>query len=260
MSQLAKYNGNFISFLEGGINEWEGIQANAFSGINELSIQGGAIFAVLPSPDNQAHVKVKGEDVSIQKSGDQLIIKAESRNSVTFSRNGGVVISGGNISMINGRIFVDGKEVSPSDNGVSEQPKVLVLLPSVINFDGDLDTCGVFASKVPFSKARLSVSGSAEVGLAARAIKGKLSGSAEAYFVVKDGDLDLTISGSSSVRAKGSFSSVDITASGSSEFLTEGECKGGYRASASGCGKIKHRGSIRGQRRERTSGCGEIDI
>ncbi len=261
MIDLQKYRGNFLECADQEFN-FTG-ERQTFLGIDGLDLQVAAHVAIFPCALGEpASVSIDADDLSdftvIAKSGIISIEQKDTGGNVTIGYGGNrtVTVSGGNVSMIGNRVFVDGKEVSEESAPIKRQTRIRVALPGGSSLDAILAGSSVLASKVAFSK--LDISGEATVGLAAKMAKLKLSGLGDSYIVVQGGLLDLSVSGQGRIIAKGVFEDVDASVSGMGSIETRGDCEGTYSAQISGMGRIKHSGKVQGRIKKNISGMGSI--
>ena len=174
MIDLQKYRGNFLECADQEFS-FTG-ERQTFLGIDGLDLQVSAHVAIFPCALGEpASVSIDADDLSdftvIAKSGILSIEQKDTGGNVTIIGYGGnrtVTVSGGNVSMIGNRVFVDGKEVSEESAPIKRQTRIRVALPRGSSLNAILAGSSVLASKVAFSKAKLNISGEATVGLAAK--------------------------------------------------------------------------------------------
>lgn len=269
MSNLSVYNGNFLNYAD---REFQGSSdyRKAFSGIYFIDLNVGCDVGIFPSANGQTTVEIDSDepnDFTVKTDGDTLVIKQKSVSnggSVVINGNGvsinGMSFSGNNVVMNNGRVYVDGKEVTPGSSKPTKKAKIKIFTAQNVDLSANLNGSGVLASKVAFNRVNIKVSGQATVGLAAKSLKLKLSGQGDNYAVLRGGSLTANVSGQGSVRIKGEYDSADLSVFGMGNIITDGICTGDYDASVSGMGSITHTGKINGRKRKSVTGMGSISI
>lgn len=166
------------------------------------------------------------------------------------------------ISIVNDRVFINGKEVAESNEDSQKyyEPKIRIFAPYMSNLDAQLKGSAVLASAVPFLEAEVETEGSAKVGFTTYNLDLQISGSGKGIFIIGGGSVKLDISGSGNAQATGNFGDARINISGSGEAITYGNCTGNYRAVVSGIGTITHHGTVGGRIKKSISGMGSISI
>lgn len=139
--------------------------------------------------------------------------------SVISTGRGNVVIGGGgrNISIVNGRVFINGKEVTEGNSETEPyvEPVVTIYTQSCKVVDANLSGGALHAS-VPVDSASIKSSGGSEVRLSDVVnLEVKTSGSTEVEARMSGGGLRLRSSGSSEFNISGEIGSADIDCSGS---------------------------------------------
>jgi hypothetical protein len=263
VSNLAKYQGNFINLIESEFKFTANYQ-KTFSNIGNIDVSVGCTIGFIPSHTTGVIVEIdtdSPDDFKVFADGDTLVIEQKSISGNNTIING-QVIQGNNISMINNQIFVDGMPYHQTlENAKSPyNHRIKVLIPSGMSLDANMKGIGLLVSSVLFTKAKVKISGSATAGLASKSLTLKLSGTGENYCVVNGGELKASISGMGKITAKGKFAEVDADVSGKGHIFTSGECLGEYSASVSGMGSISHSGNISGRIRKSLRGMGSIHI
>jgi Putative auto-transporter adhesin, head GIN domain len=278
MSNLSIYCGNFVTFVDSEFS-FNGSNRRSFSGVNLLDLSVSCHVGVFPSQTEEVTIEIDAEDsndFSVTCEGGSLIVKEvsvdRSGNMIVSNSSGVVQINGVNfntggrsVSMIDGRIFIGGREVNPNDpsqllESPKRQPRIKIFAPHGVSLTAKLNGVSVLASKVVFRKASVTVSGQSTVGLATKSLTLKVAGQGENFAVLKGGDLTASVSGQGSVRVKGEWESTDVSVSGMGKIQTDGVCTGDYDASVSGMGSISHSGDIRGRKHKSFSGMGSISI
>jgi hypothetical protein len=262
MSELEKYNGNFVNYTDREFNSGTPDHTLPFSNVEILDLQLSCNVVIVPS--STTFVEIFAEDIDEIKcyqKGNRLIIKQEElNNNINFNMNGNSISFSGNGSTI-GRIFVDGQEINPNNSAQKKKPiQVIIHANHNMNLIANMSGASVLASKVVFKKSKIKIAGSSTVGIATASLKLEVSGQGNNYFVMKGGDLDLEVSGKGNVRIKGNWNDTNISVSGVGQIITEGICTGDYDASVSGMGRISHVGTISGHKRKDISGMGNISI
>ncbi|MBW4554108.1 MAG: DUF2807 domain-containing protein [Aphanocapsa sp. GSE-SYN-MK-11-07L] len=264
MNDLTKYKGNFINFAEREF-EFNNPTAKRFESANFLDVHVSCPVGIFPSGSSLILIEIDSEDpddflINYEQGG--IIIKEKPQSSRVAGNN--VVNIGsiaGNVTIANGRIFVNGREFTSDNQGVSRrQSRIKMHAPSGIDLNANLNGVCVLASKVAFNLASVKVAGQSSVGLAAKKLKLKLAGQGENFIVMMGGSLEADISGQGNARIKGQWSSADVSVSGMGTISTEGICNGDYDASVSGMGSISHNGEIKGRKRQSKTGMGSINI
>ncbi len=270
MSNLATYNGNFLTFADEESRKFDPSVDKSFCGISELDLDLSCSAIVLPSLKSKTTIEIDTDDASqfsISQKGDCLSVKQKNAkgSGVTFNQAGGsTVISScsGNMSIVNGVVYVNGVQVdSSAQNSHQVKPsRVRIYAAHGIRLSAQLSGSSVFASKVVFNKAYVKVSGQSTIGFAAKGLNLKLSGQGESFVAMKGGDLKVKLSGQGSIRIKGEWDESDVSVSGMGGIKTEGNCQGDYDANVSGMGSISHSGLIQGRVRKSVSGMGSVNI
>lgn len=239
-----------------------------YQNIKNLSIEGSLIVTIKKSDDNAVNVFIEEGEIEVKQQGDRLSIQSLSSNvtqSVSMIGNNfsNVVIGGnisiGNVSMINGRTFIDGQQVIQNIK-TKPVPSICISIPDGLNLEMDLDGCGSFKSAVAFIKANVDLSGVSNATFTAFAAVVETSGTSKATVSIDGGFFQAVLSGCSQVKANGSFSEIQSTVSGTSSLRSQGVVSGDFTAKASGCASINHIGNISGRIREKTSGLGKVNI
>lgn len=259
----------------------------SYSGIEKIVIKATCTVAFKKSSGNTVSVSVDGtkkDDVKISKSGDTLNVEYVSAGSggTTIISGGGSVISigggdsdivigdimqtnsncGQNVSIINGVVYINGKQVKPEG---STEPdiipvRILIELPDGLNLESEFTGMAKVAGNVVFNSARINSKGATDVALFAKSARASVSGSGDIDLKISGGSLRLNLSGSAGVSASGTFSDVDVSVSGSADITTSGPVSGDYDAQVSGSGSIRHSGSIAGSKNKSVSGSGRISL
>jgi hypothetical protein len=258
MSELANYNGNFIQLIDSYTTESTQNKKFTFTG-NICNLDVDIYCRLLVIPDDNVSVEIITEDIEqfkVSFNDGVLLIKQEltSYNNSNFFNNinfsGNVVI--GNVSQINGKTFVNGVDVKPST--------IIVRCPQNIDLAVNLSGDATFASKVIFKRSKIKVNGQGTIGLATESLKLKMSGQSDSYFVLRGGDVDISLSGQGSVKLKGTWGDTEISLSGMGNVSTNGVVAGNYDVTVSGMGRVNHTGDIKGNVKKRMTGMGNINI
>lgn len=246
-----------------------------YNGIEKIDIKASCDVAFKRCSGNSVSVYVDGtkkNDVKVQKSGSTLTIEYASANGgeSSFFTNGDVVMgnvmqvnSGGqNISIVDGVVYINGKQVKPSG---STEPdtipvRIVVELPDELNLESEFTGMAKVAGDAVFNSVRINSKGAVNVGLCAKTARASVSGSGDLILEVNGGSLRLNLSGSADVRTLGNYSDIDVSVSGSADVETVGTVYGNYDAQASGNGRIRHTGTIAGSKNKSVSGSGRIVI
>ena len=261
-----------------------------------LDIVAKCKVAILPASGQQVKVSVEADgddlkDIKVSQNGDTIEIRDERRGIIGGSISRGVVISGGSIrvssatggsvSIVNGRVFIDGVEQETNGGGQDgktqkREPRIQLLAP-VANLEANmcgrsllvatqsLKTVNLEAggqSKIGLSaeRAEVSVGGQSTVELAAYALEASVSGQSSMEAQISGGDLRLDVSGQSRADIDGEWAQARVESSGQSSVSTHGSCKGDYRAKASGIARIDHRGLIGGRQEKDCSDMASIRL
>lgn len=260
MTNLAKYNGNFIHYLDSEfIDIGTGKEYRFPHAVKVLDIKAHCRVAVLPSENQESSVYIDAEnqnDFKVWVNGDRLCIEQN-------GNAGNTVVSTvpGNMSMINGQIFFNGVPINQVNQSPPKKPaQILIRCPKQVRLFAELDGVSVLASKIVFSKANISLSGQGTIGIATKGLKLNLSGQGKSYVVMQEGELDINLAGQGNLQVKGVWDEADVSLSGMGSIFTEGVCLGDYSARVSGMGNIRHRGEIKGQARKSESGMGSCSL
>lgn len=256
----------------------------SYSGIEKIVIKATCTVAFKKSSGNTVSVSVDGTkkddvkiSVKISKSGDTLNVEYVSSDGggTTIISGGGSVISivggniiqtnsgsGQNVSIVNGVVYINGKQVKPEG---STEPdiipvRILIELPDGLNLESEFTGMAKVAGDVVFNSARINSKGATDVALFAKSARASVSGSGDIDLKISGGSLRLNLSGSADVSASGTFSDVDVSLSGSADVTTRGSVSGDYDAQVSGSGSIRHSGAIAGSRSKSVSGSGRISL
>jgi hypothetical protein len=263
MSNLEKYNGNFIDYADREFTADLPNQTLHFTSIQVLDLSLNCKVAIIPSETTYVEIFAENsDDITCYQEENRLILNQRETSGSNVNINGNFInISGNNTSIVNGRIFVDGKEINPADPTEQKKPiQVIVHISHRVDLIANLSGLSVLASKVVFKKSKIKISGSSTIGIATVSLNLKLSGQGNSYCVMKGGDVDLKISGQGTLRIKGDWNDTEASVSGMGQIITEGNCNGDYDASVSGMGKISHIGTIAGCKRKSSTGMGSISI
>lgn len=273
MTNLTRYNGNFIDFADGEFN-FNAQHSKSFQGVSGIDLSVSCFVGVFPSLNGETIVEIDTDDpddFKISKQGSTIVIEQKQSSGSTIIN--GVVMGGtsfgnvvqtnvsGNVTIINGRVYINGVEQTASQSSKPNRPsRIRLYLQPGLDVEADLNGSSVLASKVMFNDADIRVSGVATVGIAAKSLSLRLSGQGENYVVLKGGDLDVNVSGQGKVRVKGEFKRCSASVSGMGSVSTEGSCLGDYRANVSGMGSINHNGLVAGRVKKSVSGMGSISV
>lgn len=266
MANLTKYNGNFVEFVDTEIKEFSARHQNSFEqNIDELDIEAYCKIAILPCQSG-ASVQIDTENIEdfrVYIDGSRLVVKQKPQNNVSVtSINGSTVIGNvsGNMSIINGEIFVNGQRIDPSKQKKVAPSQIVIHAPQRIKLDANLSGDSTLASKVIFTKSKVVLAGQGTLGIATESLKVKIAGQGDSYIVMRGGDLDVTLSGQGALKIKGEWGDSDISLSGMGSVYSEGKCMGNYSGQVSGMGSIRHTGTVEGRVREKVSGMGTCRI
>lgn len=249
-----------------------------YNGIEKIDIKTSCDVAFKRCIRNIVSVYVDGtkkNDVKIHKSGSILSIEYVSANGggTSFFSSGDVVMgnvhlgnvtqinSGGqNISIVNGVVYINGKQVKPEG---STEPdiipvRIVVELPDGLNLESEFTGMAEVTGDAVFNSVRINSKGAVNVGLRAKTARASVSGSGDLILEVNGGALRLNLDGSADVRSSGSYSDIDVIVSGSADVQTVGHVSGDYDAQVSGSGLIWHTGTIVGSKNKSVSGSGRI--
>jgi Putative auto-transporter adhesin, head GIN domain len=257
MSELTNYNGNFVKLIDSFTIESKQSKKFTFAG-NICNLDVDIYCKLLVIPDDNISVEIITEDIEQFKlsfNDGILLIKQELTScdnsnvftNMTMNFSGNAVINN-----INGKLFVNGIDVKPST--------IIVRCPQNIDLTANLSGDATFASKVIFKRSKIKVSGQGTIGLATESLKLNMSGQSDSYFVLRGGDVDISLSGQGSVKIKGTWSDTEISLSGMGSVSTNGVVTGYYDATVSGMGRVNHTGDIKGNVKKRMTGMGNINI
>lgn len=223
-------------------------------------------IAILERTDGKVSVEIEaGHDdllnFSVQRNDDTITLRQNGSSGATIT----TVVSGGSVSIINGRIIIDGKEIDVGKNSISKNPsnkapRVIIKAPPACAIDAKMRGNSSLYSTIPHEQARIAVSGQSYADVAARCLVLKVSGQSKAKAYMGGGYLDARVSGQGTARVDGSYSVVKAELSGQAVLETEGTVHEEYHADASGMAQIKHRGTVKGRVYRDKSGLAQIDI
>jgi Putative auto-transporter adhesin, head GIN domain len=266
VTNLTKYDGNFIDFIDNEVKDFRAKHENSFNTlVNQLDIDVSCKVAVLPC-ETGASVKIDTENIDdfrVYMDGDRLVVKQKAQNNISInSINGSTVIGNvrGNMSIINGEVFVNGQRINPLTQKQVSPSQVIIYCPQRVRLDASLSGQATLASKVIFTKSKVNLAGQGTLGIATESLKVKISGQGNSYIVMRGGDLDISLSGQGDLRVKGEWQDADVSLSGMGRVDTEGKCLGDYSGRVSGMGKIRHTGLVSGRVSEKVSGMGSCQI
>ncbi len=203
------------------------------------------------------------EEFQVNQTGNTINIVQKPRN---FDGNvviGTTVISSGgqNIQIVNGRVYINGKEVTTDGStGVPRSlPKVRITAP-YSDLNATLAGDSLIVSTVPLKNTFLLLSGIAKADIPTYSLDLDISGSADIKALLGGGELNINVSGSSSIDIQGCWTHTNINLSGMGNVQTCGNCTGNYSVNASGMGAVNHVGTIAGFIRKSVSGMARINI
>ncbi len=276
-----------MSLSTEAFGDFNSVQRHVFDvrSVPQLDIRAACDIAILPGDSNRVIVEIDAEtetleDFLVTQGGGKILICHLSKSSgnaiigdvvignvvQSFSNEvrSTVVSSGGqNISIVNGRVYVNGREVTQDGSATGKPtpkaPRIRVYAPSS-NLDLSLSGSASFVSAVPMVESFVYLKGSAKVGLPTESLELNLSGSGEVQAKINGGYMTLNLSGSGSVSAVGAFSNVRVDLSGMAQVSTSGEVRGNYSVNASGMGRVSHSGRIKGSVRKNLSGMVQVSL
>ena len=185
--------------------------------------------------------------------------------SISFGKNQrGITISGScsDLSIVNGKVFVGGKEIKPDDSGPgkNEEPLVFeITLPEESNLV--IGKTGKLESEIDLGDVELDVSGQSRIKLkGCKSLIGSIKGQSTVESRHRGGPLNCKVKGQSKLTVTGAFSDADIEAKGMSDITTIGPVEGDFKVAASGMSHVRHYGTISGQIDRQSKGMSEIDI
>jgi hypothetical protein len=133
MSGLSKYNGNFIQYLDDEVQRINSEHNYRFpEQIDALDISVYCKVAVLPSSGGETIVQVDTDDIGdfkVHCDRGRLCISQEGDDFFCQTSSGGTVITNvrGNMSIINGQVFVNGVPIEQKQTGKRKRPSQIVI-------------------------------------------------------------------------------------------------------------------------------------
>lgn len=224
------------------------------------------VRAVAAAEPNKVSLKLTADpdtlkEFKFQQSGAKVSAVQESAGAgglVVNNAGGAVVISGvsgGNLSVVNGKVFVNGVEVKPNSRPAQKQCELEVSVPRGSDLDIKLSGNAQMDSAVPFNNVSVDLSGVSKAhNLTGTNLDGHVEGQSSLTAKTLGGRVRIDVSGQSSATVTGQFNDVDANVSGQSSLVTVGPVKADYRADSSGQSKITHSGGVKGRIRDRASG------
>lgn len=234
---------------------------------------------IVASSSTAVNIVVTGTDaeklVSLTQDGQTISIKgtgAAGGNTVTVNSSGGTVRV--EASGTNNQIIINGKQIStkqattPLSIRIETPPESQLTVRNVRELTTTLalgDATIRSTGKVTLDTVkslRLFGSGTAKTIVnSASEINATLTGVSKLELLSFHGDqLNVTLNGSSSLKAAGEFGAVDIQASGASKVETTGLIQGDFNANARGASRIIHHGAVKGNISQNTSGASKIEV
>lgn len=266
-------------------SDFKATQEQVFNvrGAGQLDIDASCPIAILPCDNGKVEVAIDAaaddlKDFEVSHNGDKVSLKQKGMagGSTVVMGGGSVVIGGssrgvtvvsnirgGSVSIINGRVIVDGKEIKPDGKQSSEPtrlPRVVIKAPVNSNVDAEIGGAALLFSSVAHDEVYLRLAGQTNATVTAKTLNVDASGQSSVKATVNGGDLDVDLSGQGRVETQGEFAKVKADLSGMGQIRTSGTVRGNYTADASGMGSIVHRGDVRGRVRESKSGMATIEI
>lgn len=223
--------------------------------------------AIVESCDDHAHVYAHIDnpdtDIETHTEGSTLRITLSDANGdntpiVTKNQSGGVTVNarGGNVVIINNRVYVDGKIVDPQ--APLNLIKTIITVPKGVDLKLSMNGDYSFIGKVYFSNAFVTAVGNSQLDFSANHATIELTGANTAQ-VSGLSSLNVRITGASNLFANlASSAEVEAKITGSGQITTRGNVRS-YEASVIGSGQITHSGSVE-KRTTRSLGAGQISF
>jgi len=137
--------------------------------------------------------------------------------------------SGGSISIINGRVFIDGVEQKPNGGTQSKtprrEPRIRIESPAA-NLDAQMSGESFLVSQQALNTVEIALSGESKASLSAMNLEASVSGQSRLDAQVSGGSLRLDISGQSAGDVAGTWTQARIDVSGMSRVHTKWQCTG----------------------------------
>ena len=267
MANLTSYKGNFNNFADQEF-EFEAKGRQVFQGIGAIALNVECLVGVFPSSNEWVTIEVDTDNLdNFKASQDDNVLVVEQRQPQepqvvnNFSNNfSGAVFDNVSFNFDDDGVTIDGGSVTRGSEAEEYPSKIRIFAPSNLDVYACLRGRSVLASKVPFDHAIVEVNGVATVGLAAHTLEFAHAGIGDSFIVVQGGDVELTLSGSGSVRLKGEMSQIKALITGAGNIWTKGYCRGDYVAIVRGHGAIAHSGTVGGSTYREITGQGTISI
>ncbi|MFN7754783.1 MAG: hypothetical protein ACK5O9_02940 [Holosporales bacterium] len=189
---------------------------------------------------------------------------------VTSGRGGNInVVSGGrNVQIRNGRVIVDGKDVTDGGGDVVDSkppykaPKIRIEIPANSNLNAELAGEARLSCIVELNDTSLTCSHSAvaEIDKTHSADVDTSNGSNVSIAQMTGGMLNVNTANGSEVKIKGAWSQANVISSNGSSVYTSGTCAGNYSATGNNGSSIRHSGSVGGRIREKANNASSVNI
>lgn len=241
----------------------------------------GSVTVIVSGPEKYKH------EVSASIDNDLIKLRGPKSYGGNIVNNGKCVnvtsFSGGNMSIIGGRVIIDGVDVTNAESEGREDEAPLTFTVHIPeNSDLILGDVGRLTCTVPVRTAELNMgkqsrltlekvdflhgSVSGQTNLHVRKLTAsplQLEASGQSHIVIEgleDCEVDFSTSGQGSAEFQGSFSSVDISARGQTNVQTRGPVTGDYTATAKGMSSVIHCGGVAGKVYKSHKGMASVSI
>jgi len=188
---------------------------------------------------------------------------------ISSGRGGNVnVVSGGhNVQVRNGRVIVDGNDVTDGGSMVDSQPpykapKIRIETPAESNLNAELAGEARLSCIVELNDTSLTCSDSAtaEIDKTCSADVDTSNGSRVSIVQMTGGMLNINTFNGSEVKIRGTWSQSNVISSNGSSVFTSGTCTGNYSATGNNGSSIRHSGTVGGRIREKANNASSVNI
>ncbi len=200
--------------------------------------------------------------------GRNVVISGGGFTSIGRGGNINVVSGGRNVQIINGRVIVDGKDVTDGGGDVQDSkppykaPKIRIETPVGSNLVTDLAGEAHLSSIVDLDDVSVSTQHSAvsEFSKVNTADIDTSNGSSVTIAQMSGGSLTINTSNGSEVKVNGKWSQATAIANNGSSIFTSGTCSGNYNATGNNGSSIRHTGTVAGRIREKANNASSVKI
>jgi hypothetical protein len=206
---------------------------------------------------------------SVFSSGGRNVVISGGNSFISSGRGGNVnIVSGGrSVQINNGRVIVDGQDVTDGGNVQDSKPayrapKIRIETPAGSNLVADLAGDSRLSSIVDLDDVSVSTQHSAvaEISKTNSADIDTSNGSSVSIAQVNGGSLIINTSNGSEAKVKGTFSSCQAISNNGSSIFTSGTCSGNYNATGNNGSSIRHSGTVSGRIREKANNASSVNI